>query len=1051
MRSLNSANHIKSIFSEASMAKMPLISCLRLIFIFFISVTSYSQPKFKSFDTEYGLSSVDIVAITQDQSGYLWVGTQDGLNRFDGNTFKVYKYNPHNENSISSNFIAGLAVDKSNRIWMGHPTGITRFDPVTNLFTRIKVDSTAVWPAILLVDKDNRIWVGIHGYGLVVLNPETGNIEKRIDLTSHIEKRGFIHVASMVEDSSNNLWLTTQDGLFVYDRKLDTVKRVPIIDDGSGKPRNDFFIEIMDDKRGGFWLATYGGEICHYSPKQNSFVAYKPDIPQIDNVGISFYIDWKNENELWLINQGIGKSIGIFNTQTKTFSYLKFPNSFEIGQAYSDMFVDRRGLIWIASETGIGMINPNNAWNFIPHFEVDRRINIRAVVEDTVLKKKFLAADSLGLVVSNLNNDAINYFNVGTDVIQNLLNTSGDSLWVISRKNVRLFNKVTEKWIDLPGLQKMVAQTGDVTPYFKKILKTSSGDYWLATVRNGAYWVNGSDLSFKIYNANPKIANSICSNALIALVEDKFGRVWFASFDAGISVFDPASNTFKTLSNEKKGSSFLPTNGISDLDIDHEGNIWIGTLEAGLFKINIVSKDSLELVTFNNEQLTNKIGELKNDGKGRVWFRSATGVSMLDPKTMSIKFFERTGLFDLICSLPKSNDQVFVNGSRGYGLIDEKDLLPDTISNPLIINSIKVFGKEIFPGGINNDRIELPYDQNSFAIDFAAIDLLNNKKIRYSYKIEGLEGSEWAAPSRNRSTEFANLPGGDYIFKLKSSNQDGIWSKEKNLLYIHVETPFWKTKWFYASLSVLGIGIIFLIYWYQINRIRRREEEKGETNKRISQLQLKALHTQMRPHFIFNCLSAINGHIVKLETVKATEFLSQFSRLMRGILENSTESWISLEQEVETLRLYLNMEGLRFEDKFSYKLEVEESIYPLSILIPSMIIQPYVENAIDHGLLHKEHGTGTVSIKFLKGDGHLKCIIEDNGVGRERAKQIRERSRISRKSLGLQITSERLQLLQGSSVAEIQDLKNELGEATGTRIIVMLMTKKAQEKELTQF
>ncbi|HEU5290731.1 MAG TPA: histidine kinase, partial [Cyclobacteriaceae bacterium] len=370
-------------------------------------------------------------------------------------------------------------------------------------------------------------------------------------------------------------------------------------------------------------------------------------------------------------------------------------------------------------------------------------------------------------------------------------------------------------------------------------------------------------------------------------------------------------------------------------------------------------------------------------------------------------------------------------------LIEDRYIIPDTTSNQVAINSVKVLGKEIYPTELSGDSIVLSYDRNSFSIDFAALDFLNSHKIKYSYKLEGLKNNTWTTPSNNNSTEFSHLAGGNYIFKLRVLNHEGIWGKEKNLLYVHVETPFWETTWFYVLIILFFSGSIALVYSYQLNR-----------NKRISQLQLKALHTQMRPHFIFNCLSAINGHIVKFETVKASEFLTQFSKLMRGILENSTESWITLKQEIETLRLYLVMEALRFEDKFSYKIEVEDEVQPSSILIPSMIVQPYVENAIAHGLLHKVNGSGVITVKFLKGNGNLKCIVEDNGIGRERSNQIRSKSKITHKSLGLKITSERLQLLQGSSIANIQDLKNELGEPVGTRIIIVLMMKKVVDEDL---
>ncbi len=247
-----------------------------------------------------------------------------------------------------------------------------------------------------------------------------------------------------------------------------------------------------------------------------------------------------------------------------------------------------------------------------------------------------------------------------------------------------------------------------------------------------------------------------------------------------------------------------------------------------------------------------------------------------------------------------------------------------------------------------------------------------------------------------------------------------------------------------------SLALLLLLYNLQITRIRNKEKEKSEINERISQLQLKALYTQMSPHFIFNCLSAINGYIVDSEIVKASEFLTKFSKLMRRILENSSEQWITLEKEIDTLRLYLNMEELRFEDKFSYQIEVEEGTPSTSLLIPSMIFQPYVENAIWHGLLHKEHSIGMVSIKFSQKENNLICVIEDNGIGREKSGQIKDQSQRSGKSFGLKIVSERLQLHEHSS-AEIQDLKDASGQPAGTRVVVTLITKKLESNDTVHF
>lgn len=1024
-------------------AKDSISNCVLFAFFLFSSIFAYAQPKFKVFDTEFGLSDNIVSSIAQDQQGYLWVGTEDGLNRFDGYSFKVYKYNPNEKNSIASNQISCLAVDNSNRIWIGHSSSVTRYDPSLNAFTQYKIDktdSTAVcWISFIWIDKNDRVWLSVVGSGLMVLNPETGKIEKRIAIDRFMENN--FNIAGMAEDSKGNVWLATQVGLYVYDRKLDAVKLAPNVN--SAMIRNGNFKAILSDKNNDFWLASYSEGICHYAPDKNSFITFKDESALFD-ANLMLDIAWKNEKEFWLISRDKGRPIGSFNTQTKAFTYLKLPAFLDGGgdvhAPFTDVFVDRNGVGWVASKIGLVMINPGSSFDLKQIFEAETSIKIRDIVEDTVTQKKFLASDRLGLIVTSLKESTKGRsFDAGLDGVQDLLNTSGDSLWVISLNQVRLFDKVSEKWIDSPELQRIGSQVNTVNPYFKKIIKTSAGDYWVITHDQGAYYLRATPLTIKYLVPDAKSSNSICSKSFASLLEDNFGRIWFASHDAGICIYDPIKNTFNTLNNDRIKTPFLPTNDVYDMDMDNEGNIWLATLEAGIVKINIINKDSTSLTIFDQDVLTSGIDELKIDKKGRVWFRKLNGAYVLDPKTMNIKSFEKeSGLLDLVdYNLIESNNRVLLNGSTGLALIDEKYLMPDTAANPFVVNSIKIFGREIYPEGENKDQINLPYDQNSIAIDFAAIDFLHNKKIRYSYKLEGLEKSEWTTSSVNRSTEFAHLAGGDYVFKLRASNQEGIWSKEKNLLYIHIETPFWKTKWFYALVVLVFLGLIALLYYYQLNR-----------NKRISQLQLKALHTQMRPHFIFNCLSAINGQIIKSETVKASEFLTKFSRLMRGILENSTESWITLEQEIETLKLYLVMEGLRFDDRFSYKIDVEQGVDPSKTLIPSMILQPYVENAIGHGLLHKD-GPGTVSIKFLKGEGNLKCIIEDNGIGRERSGQMKQLSKTERKSLGLQITSERLHLLQGSVGPEFEDLKNEAGEPTGTRVIVMLMTKTVGDKNLT--
>ncbi|HEU5290730.1 MAG TPA: two-component regulator propeller domain-containing protein, partial [Cyclobacteriaceae bacterium] len=647
MRARNFNRYLLLSFCIASKYKISKIAYACFWFSL-ISFSSFAQTKFKVFDSESGLSSVSITSIVQDRTGYLWIGTGNGLNRFDGNSFRIYRYSSHDTNSIGSNRINCLAVDKFNRIWIGHESSITCYDQSRNRFTRYQLGSTDNGTSFISFDKYDRVWVGIDGSGLIVLNPESGTVERRIVLSSFINKgytlaevRRHNVVNGMVEDSSNNVWLATHDGLYLYDRKSENIKPIRIVEDVPGKHRNDFFRRILDDKHGGFWLSANQGGVCYYSPERKLFNVYQTTLKQYDsyqylpNTNSVQDIAWKNENEIWVTTWDKGKPLGIFDIQSRAFSFLKLIDSFgndvtDKDLLFSELFVDKDGVVWVASKLGLVMINPKNSWDFNPIFAPEPTTSVSAIIEDKIFEKNFIGTFGHGLIVSGKDNQQRS-FKLGKDpsdrrdYISNLMNTTGDSLWVVSHDEIRLFDKTREKWIDSPALQKLKAGAGAPIPQFDRIIRATSGDYWITSTQKGAYRLRSSDLSFVNYQWNEN-GNSVCSNYLRDLLEDKFGRIWFASRNAGISIFDPATNTFRTLSNDKRSNSFLPMNAISHMDIDYEGNVWIAALTFGVIKINVVSKDSLNLVTFDHEQLLNSAGEIKVDQKGRVWFTSDQAV-----------------------------------------------------------------------------------------------------------------------------------------------------------------------------------------------------------------------------------------------------------------------------------------------------------------------------------------------------------------------------------------------------------------------------------------
>ncbi len=309
-----------------------------------------------------------------------------------------------------------------------------------------------------------------------------------------------------------------------------------------------------------------------------------------------------------------------------------------------------------------------------------------------------------------------------------------------------------------------------------------------------------------------------------------------------------------------------------------------------------------------------------------------------------------------------------------------------------------------------------------------------------SQLLEGVD-EEWMDPNRKRSFTYSHLPGGDYVFKIKSCNNEGVWNEEVYELPIHVGTPWYKTIAFWFVVIAGLIGLAYAYYRERINQIKKEARLKASFQKQVANLEMDALRAQMNPHFIFNCLSSIESYIIKNDTKKASAYLNNFSRLVRLILQNSRSSYVNLHDELEGLDLYLQLEQMRFRNSFSYEIVLKDKLNTENYEIPPMLIQPFVENSIWHGLNQGENG-GKVTVEIQKVDETLKCVIQDNGIGRVAAAEIRESKKIKRKSMGMDITNERIQVINKiyntNNEVEIEDLYDNQQQATGTKVTLII-------------
>ena len=427
----------------------------------------------------------------------------------------------------------------------------------------------------------------------------------------------------------------------------------------------------------------------------------------------------------------------------------------------------------------------------------------------------------------------------------------------------------------------------------------------------------------------------------------------------------------------------------------HMDNYYLGTLGGGLGIWD--GEEELEIINTDDGLISNNIERLVVDSSGTIVLCTKAGISVLrgeDSSTIT-NYTRKHGLpSNEVNDALIINDTIIVATSNGLAYIADGDMaiVPKMpLIESFLVNNI--------PWQSHTD-VGLNFDENSVSIAFKALDYTQDGDINYSY---ALNGEEWQYTNKTE-VDFASLQPGDYEFSVRAANRDGIWSDAREVSF-SIDNPWWKKTWFYL-LCVFGLLLeALLFYRNRVNSIN----EKNKIQQEINQLERSALQAQMNPHFIFNCLNSIQSYIMSNDKDQAMEYLARFAKLIRQNLRVSSESQVALDVEISMLENYIELERMRFRDSFNYTIELDKTIDPQALIIPPLIIQPYIENAIIHGM-KKKKGDGLIEISFTPVDDFLLIKIKDNGGGIQH-----DQDKPSDKSLGMSITQQRLSHLSSQS------------------------------------
>jgi len=964
-----------------------------------------------------GMSNPTINSLLEDNEGVIWIGTQDGLNRFDRKTktFTVLKHIPGERNSLSNNTVNNICQDEKGFLWISTVQGLNRYDKENQVYKRFnfnmaEVDSIrANWINKVFQDSKGYLWIATR-FGLFKFDDSTEFFTPYFHHPNDNSSISSNTINDIYEDRNGRLWIGTQNGLNLFLGEHAGFKQYYHDHRDPGSISNNAVTAIFEDSHGIFWIGTHD-KLNIFDRETELFTPYshtgKPTSLSNDDVNCIY------EDDMGSVWVGTYKGVNKVHIGLSKFNYYNRdpddPYSLSSNVIHS-IFKDEDGLIWLATGEGVNILDRTTGRYSRLHHMIDPFTNladerIRSIHKDH-LGNIWIATDSEGLFRYAPSTGKYTHFTANPDDANtlndnNLLWVTEDHdgyIWVGSGRGVNAFHPEKE------GMRSWVHDPRDSASISNNrvwiIYEDNDNNLWFGT-NHGLNRYDPDEDAFISYISDPEDPYSISANAIFGIYEDSQGNFWVGTMGGGLNHFDPLRERFLHL-DEQNG---LPNNVVYITLEDKNGNLWL-TTNWGMSKFNPAT------VEFVNYDIND--GLQGNEFNGGAWFHAEDG-------------------------------EMFFGGMDGFNSFYPEEIALNEGPPRMVITSFKKLNVEVKREFCNGDTIRLNYDDNFFSIEFSALDFTNPAKNKYAYMLENYD-EEWnSRDAGRRIAEYTRVSAGSYIFKVKGSNNDGIWNEEGTSLHIIILPPWWDTLIFRVIFGALIFAILWSFIYWRIRMIKKKHEVEKKVlaiEKELFDVQQKALQLQMNPHFIFNSLNAIQSFVIANNTDKAIHYLSKFSQLMRLILTNSRESTIPVKDELKAVGHYIDIERLRFDNKFDYSIDVDDEIDDEFMEIPPMIIQPFVENAILHGLVHGVKG-GHIKLELQLQKDFIFCIVEDNGIGRKKAQEIRDKSGIKRKSRGMLITKERLDILNKQNkekfAVNVIDLYDDKGQASGTRVEINIL------------
>ena len=818
------------------------------VILFFLNVSNNSVSadsyEFRHLTTKDGLSKNSVICIFQDSRGFLWFGTEDGLNRYDGYEFKVFKASI-NDNSISDNWIWDILEDNNRVIWLATWNGLTKYDMKNGRFTKFFPDSTdsnsisGVRPSSLCSGKRNDIWIATWGGGLDRYDPETGKFKAFHHDPNDIQSIPGEYVRYVFVDSRNRLWAGTWSGLAVTDDPYsDHVKFTRFshkTNDPSSIGSNKVKV-IFEDRSGLIWIGTMGGGLNLFNENDSTFIKFTND--NNDSTSISsnditaIYEDSKHR--LWIGTPENG--LNLLNRDKKSFIRIRNipdnPNSLKSNNVYS-IFEDRSGLLWIGAG-GINILKVHNDIfrNFKHMSEKTNSITDNNVACFLEMKdhKVLIGTRNGGINLFDANTGKYisgipytnNCKNINALTSDNSGNfyaaTAGNGLYRFIPRKRKLDHIKYIKGINNP----------DILRFINSMCITGDRFLWLATYDNGLIKYDTKKNSAEVFEKSDQ-RNGLSGNYLLRVIPGSKNDLWIGVWGGGLCHLDLKTNIFTTYKNISDDPLSIAGNMVYSIYETHEGSrrvLWAGT-DKGLSYMYPDEDTNVRFRQINTDSGLpgNYIAGISEDRSGNIWISTNNGLACYDPKTEQIRVFDENDNllldeFNPGASCKLQSGKLLFGGTEGFVMVDPAKLKPDNYRPPIILTGFKIFNKEydLHKPLASVKKVILTYKQNFFSFEFAALDFILPSKVRYFYRMKGID-TEWIDAGNRRYASYTNISPGSYTFQARALTRKGNESSNTISIDIIVKPPYWRSWWFRTS-AILTILLILLgLHQFRIQRL----------------------------------------------------------------------------------------------------------------------------------------------------------------------------------------------------------------------------------------